>query len=328
MTTVDITILSWDRLDETKAAIKSALSQTGITSRVIVVDQGSQPENLAQLRNFCRQYERIDLVCNQHNLGVPGGRNQAAWQGDGEYIVALDNDAEFIDTFQLAIAAEIMNNSPQLGAIGFRILRFGTDQDDLSSWSYEQPVAQWFARHFYTTHFVGAGHMIRRRAFDQVQGYDAALFFLQEEAELSRKLINSGYKIRYTPEVVIGHKVSAERRVIWRGPRWRYFVRNQFYLDVKFRRSLASLSLSILLTHYKGLRSGLLKDSMVGFLQGLAMLPKAIKAWRLPGVRTNSQALEYLAKCAVNGNQSRWQRIRRRLRKASVEPGQQVVGSK
>ncbi|WP_223097870.1 glycosyltransferase family 2 protein [Vibrio sp. SCSIO 43132] len=39
---VDITILSWDRIDDTLDAIDSALSQQGIDLKVIVVDQGSK----------------------------------------------------------------------------------------------------------------------------------------------------------------------------------------------------------------------------------------------------------------------------------------------
>ncbi len=85
MVGVDITILSWDRLEETKAAILSAQAQKGIDGRIIVFDQGSRPENLAELRRFCRPLDRVRVVCSRTNLGVPGGRNQAAWQDDGKY---------------------------------------------------------------------------------------------------------------------------------------------------------------------------------------------------------------------------------------------------
>ncbi|AZZ91403.1 glycosyltransferase [Hahella sp. KA22] len=328
MTTVDITILSWDRLEDTKAAIASALTQTGVELRVIVVDQGSKTESLNQLRAFCRQYPNVDLVCNVNNLGVPGGRNQAAFQGSGDYIVALDNDAEFTDERQIANAVEIMERQKDLAAIGFRILRFGTRCEDLSSWSYTQNAHEWGDKPFYTTHFVGAGHMIRRSVFDQVNGYDDSLFFLQEEAELSRKLINSGYKIRYSPEVVIGHKVAAERRVNWNGPRWRFHVRNRFYMDVKFRTPFASLCLSTLLTLYKGFRAGLILDSTIGFMQGLSMLPQAIASWKLPGVASTPASKAYIASCSQNKGASRWSRIRHRFKKAGVAPGQQAAESK
>ena len=46
----DVVILSLDRAEETIAAIRSALAQTGVSRHVFIVDQGSQPENLASAR--------------------------------------------------------------------------------------------------------------------------------------------------------------------------------------------------------------------------------------------------------------------------------------
>ena len=46
---VDVIILSWNRTAETIEAIESALAQENVMQRVLVVDQGSAPENLAQL---------------------------------------------------------------------------------------------------------------------------------------------------------------------------------------------------------------------------------------------------------------------------------------
>ena len=41
----DVVILALDRAEETVAAIRSALAQTGVSHHVLVVDQGSRPEN-------------------------------------------------------------------------------------------------------------------------------------------------------------------------------------------------------------------------------------------------------------------------------------------
>src|SRR6185437_13757393 len=45
----DVVILALDRADETVAAIRSALSQTGVSRFVFIVDQGSATANLARL---------------------------------------------------------------------------------------------------------------------------------------------------------------------------------------------------------------------------------------------------------------------------------------
>ncbi|CCN69929.1 glycosyltransferase family 2 protein [Vibrio nigripulchritudo] len=318
---VDITILSWDRIDDTLDAIDSALSQQGIDLKVIVVDQGSKPDGLAKLRQHCHKDSRIQLVCNRQNLGVPGGRNQASDQGTGEFIVALDNDAEFVDEHQLAKACELMRSEPELGALAFRILRFGSQEDDLTSWSYHESASQAAETTFYTDRFVGAGHMLRREAFDGIKGYDSDLFFLHEEVDLSKRLMNAHYKIKYSPEVVIGHKVSAEHRVAWTGGRWTFDVRNKTYLHFKFRTFLPTAVFHTGILVWRGIRSGLIWSTFKGLLQGFGMVPKAVRAWKTqPAVVSDAQAKAYMDSCSPTQGMTVMQRVKMRLQSAKPVP--------
>lgn len=320
---VDITVLSWDRLEDTIESIKSGLEQSGIDSKVIVVDQGSQPDNVRKLRLFSKDKPHLHIVFNKKNLGVPGGRNQAAQQGDGDYIVGLDNDAEFIDEFQLKRAVEIMEQDPSIGVLGFRVLRYGTHEDDLSSWYYSKNPAEYADKPFFTTHFVGAGHMIRRSAFEEVHGYDDELFFMQEEIDLSERIINAGYKILYSPEVVIGHKVSAEHRVNWTGKRWELNVRNAFYLHVKRGTPLLNLVFHTFLLIRRGSKAKLFWKSISGVWQGIKMIPMARSQRK--NNKSNlvtQQALEYRQSCSTRQKRTNWQRIKMRFKDSSAAPGE------
>src|ERR1700689_216870 len=70
----DVVILALDRAEETAAAIRSALNQTGVSRHVIVVDQGSEPDALASLVLTVRGRDDATLVALDRNHGVPGGR--------------------------------------------------------------------------------------------------------------------------------------------------------------------------------------------------------------------------------------------------------------
>jgi GT2 family glycosyltransferase len=316
---VDIVILSWDRLEETKAAISSALAQTGVQLKVIVIDQGSKQQSLRQLREFCELDSRIILVCNPENLGVPGGRNLGAYQGQAKYLVSLDNDAEFINPQQVAKACQLMDDQPELSALAFRILCFGTEQDDASSWSYHQNISE-AGKSFYTDRFVGAGHMLRRQAFEQIGGYDDALFFLHEEVDLAKRLINNGGKIVYSPKVVIGHKVSNEHRVAWTDGRWAFDVRNKTYLHIKFRTFLPTAIFHTGLLVIKGFRSRMLLATLLGLGRALAMSPKAIRAWRQPATHSNTNAKAYFDSCSPTQGMSVWQRVKMRIKQNKHVP--------
>lgn len=299
MISVDTTILSWDRSEDTLAAISSALQQEGIQGKVFVVDQGSSPDNITKLREFAENKQDLTVVYNKENLGVPGGRNCGALQGKGKYIVSLDNDAEFADEHQLAKATEIMEANPDIAVLAFRILRYGSTEDDWSSWPYGSTDKWPSDSSFYTTKFVGAGHMIRREAFEAIGGYDNKLFFMHEEVDLSKRFINSGFKIRYSHEVVIGHKVSAEHRVPWSSTRTLYDVRNSVYLAAKLNTEKGFLNTLLMLIrqfsrNLKRGQKGVVLSSIKGLCLGVALVPRAIRIRKEhPETKSNRGADEY-----------------------------------
>lgn len=277
MSSVDVIILSWDRLQDTIEAIQSSLNQRDVNLKVIVVDQGSKPENISQLRAFCATDDRILLLCNVMNNGVPGGRNQASFAGTGTYIVSLDNDAVFDSEYELAKTVQIMDAQPNMGILAFRIKCHGEDMDDKSSWPYSATPIPKSTTTFKTTRYVGAGHAIRRDAFEKVQGYDNSLFFMHEEVDLSKRFINAGYEIEYNPAVAVQHKVSAEHRVSWSGKRFYFDVRNRTYLHFKHKTFFPTLVFHTFLLMVKGFKLGYGLPSVKGLFAGLYLLPMAIR---------------------------------------------------
>jgi GT2 family glycosyltransferase len=212
---VDIVILALDRADETLAAVASALDQTGVSKHLFILDQGSGADTLRQLTDAVSGRCDTTLLTATTNLGVAGGRNVASNLGHGRVIVALDNDAEFAtaDTVSRMVAA--LDAEPGLGAIGCRIVTFPDGRDDPSSWGYPASLLSRAGECFDAVTYVGAGHAIRRAAWEQAGGYDAALFFCWEEFDFCLRAIALGWRVRYRGDIVIRHKVCGERRVEW-----------------------------------------------------------------------------------------------------------------
>ena len=259
----DILILALDRIDDTLAAIASALAQTGLRQRVIVLDQGSRPENFARLAACAAAHDDVILAQAETNLGVAGGRNRAASLGDGRVIIGLDNDAEFADPHCAARAVAVLDEQPALAAIGFRIVIHATGADDLSSWGYPNALRARAGEHFAACTFVGAGHAIRRAAWEQVGGYDAALFFCWEEFDFSLAALARGWRIGYRGDIVVRHKVSSEARLLWSDRRWFHFVRNRLYVGHKHGAGRGALMVRYLAYLARGLRNGLLWPTLV-----------------------------------------------------------------
>lgn len=177
-------------------------------------------------------------------------------------LVALDNDAEFADATTLARAVAALDATPDVGAIGFRIVTHATGADDLTSWGYPLPMLPRSAEVFDAATFVGAGHAIRRTAWDAVGGYDPLLFFCWEELDLCLRLVAARWRIMYRGDLVVRHKVSAERRVAWSGERWFYFVRNRIYISRKWNAGLLELLPRVAAYVLKGLRNRVLWQTL------------------------------------------------------------------
>ena len=303
----DVIILAMDRAEETLAAIASARAQQGVAKHVWVADQGSTPENLARLAAALAGATDATLVRLNRNHGVAGGRNRASALGHGRAIFALDNDAEFATPHTLVDAVRALDEAPDLGAIGCRILVHATGAEDLSSWGYPPALLPRAASSFDSCTFVGAGHAIRRTAWEAAGGYDDALFFCWEEFDFCLRALNLGWRIRYRGDIAVRHKVSGEHRFAWSGTRWHYFVRNRLYIGLKSGDSVLALLPRYAAYLVKGARNGVLR-------QGLAAGPAALRLARgATPQRPVPQALAYMARNDAAHRGGLFGRLRREL---------------
>jgi GT2 family glycosyltransferase len=143
---------------------------------------------------------RVRVALSDSNLGVPAGRDFGLRSTDAALVGFLDDDAEFRgDTERILEAFE---SDPRLGVISMRLVdeydetarrhvpRTGGKGPDVSS-----EVA----------YFLGGACAIRRSAYEEVGGYFTELFYGHEEIELSWRLIDAGWSIRYLADVEVFH---------------------------------------------------------------------------------------------------------------------------
>lgn len=288
----DVVILALDRVEETEQAIASALAQRGLRRHVTVLDQGSHPYALDRLARRVAGREDASLWALSSNLGVAGGRTVAAWLGYGRVIAGLDNDAEFADADTLARVVAALDEDPGLAALGLRIVENDSGRDDLSSWGYPRALLPRAGDRFETVTFVGAGHAIRRAAWDAAGEYDAKLFFCWEEYDFCLRAIAQGWRISYRGDLVVRHKVAAERRLAWSGSRWFLFVRNRIYVERKWGASWAALTPRIAGYLVKGARAGLLPQTRLAIRAAARMelAPRPLPAAAAAYLRRNDRA--------------------------------------
>lgn len=79
-----------------KSAIMSALTQTEVTTEVIVVDDGSNDQTAHVAHEIRRSDNRVVVLRNPTSVGVSAARNQAIAAARGEWVAPLDADDEFL----------------------------------------------------------------------------------------------------------------------------------------------------------------------------------------------------------------------------------------
>jgi len=314
MPDVDIIILSLDRVDDTVAAIDSAVAQRGVRQKIWVVDQGSGPDTLERLQRHVADKPSVHLEITGRNLGVAGGRNLATRLGSAPYVIALDNDAVFCSDVEAAKAICRLEADASLAAIGFRILNFYSKADDERSWGYPADLKSRSEQEFFATRFIGAGHALRRAAFESVGGYDDSLFFYWEELDVAYRLINRGYRILYAPQVEIFHKVSPEHRVNWGGSRYYYLVRNRLYIEYKYGAAILRLLALAAAYILKGAYNGVGGQALRGVRDAIGMCRRYRRAHRgRAGSRLSAAAQRYIFDNDLRHRGSLWRRLRLEL---------------
>lgn len=177
---------------ELTAALDS-IDQSGSISEIVVVANGG-----------CHELDltpQARVVHLDENVGVPGGRDVGFNATSSDLVGFLDDDA----VLRAGAAAPIeaaFDADPQLGAVSLRLV----DEEGVTSRRHVPRAGESDPRRSgEVAYFLGGACAIRRQAYEEVGGYFTELFYGHEEIELSWRLIDAGWRIRYLADVEVFH---------------------------------------------------------------------------------------------------------------------------
>jgi GT2 family glycosyltransferase len=178
-------------------ALESLLSQRGVEVDVVVVGNGWEPSGLPA---------GVQAVALAEDAGIPGGRNAGVPYAHGEILFFLDDDASLASGDALAgIAVELADG--QIGLL----------QPRISPRSGGSPRRDWVPRlragdpgrsSDVTAVWEGAVAM-PRHVFEEVGGWPAEFRHAHEGIDLAWRVMDAGYRVRYTGDVVALHPAQA-----------------------------------------------------------------------------------------------------------------------
>jgi hypothetical protein len=220
---VAVTVVNYNTCDHLRACLATVDAESPV--EVVILDNASTDGSAEMVR---ASYPHFKLVVNEKNPGYGAAANQAIGNCTSEYVLLLNSDTLLKPGAVQSLRA-YLDGHPQAAIVGPRILNpdgslqvscfhfpsplfaflrsntLGTliryipflRDRYLPAWSHNRPRrVPWV---------LGAALAIRRKAFEEVGGFDESFFMYSEEVDLSYRLNAAGWQVHFAPVADIVH---------------------------------------------------------------------------------------------------------------------------
>lgn len=246
MIDVSVIIVSFNTKELTLQCLKSVFSQNHVSYEVIVVDNASNDESVAGIRN---EYPRAVVLENDSNRGFASANNQAIKLASGRYVLLLNSDTLLTSDDSFSKMVKFMDLHRNAGISGGKVTRPSGKLDWPCKRSFQTPAVffyrslrldkifpgnQKFGKYHLTyldeneTHEVdaitGAFFMIRRETIEDIGLLDERLFMYSEDMDWCLRAKQQDWKVYYYPEVhVIHYKSRSSNKRSYKMMYWWYY---------------------------------------------------------------------------------------------------------
>jgi len=213
---VDVVVLTYGVEPSIQAAIESVLASEGVRAHVWLVDNGNTTDAVRALDGD----RRVTVLRPGRNLGFAGGVNYGASFGRADTLAVLNADARAAPGALARLVAVAAEPDVGIAAASLRlagqpgVLNSAGNPLHMSGLSWAgasgQPAADYDQRRAAPI-ASGAAFAIRRRRWEELDGFWAAYFSYHEDTDLSLRCWQRGWRVDYVPDAVVEHEYDFGR---------------------------------------------------------------------------------------------------------------------
>jgi len=241
---VFIIILNWNGFKDTKECINSLLKITYKNYHIVIVDNGSDSNEIDELSNYANV---ISIVRSDVNLGFTGGNNlgiKYSLSKGAEFILLLNNDTTVEPDFLEPLIQ--INNLRENAGISAPQINYFCEPKKI--WTYGGSISKLRSSGFaYSDEFEvksdpdikkvdfvsGCCMLIKRDVFETIGLFDEKFFLYIEDTDFCYRTKEAGYNIFVTNQSKIYHKVGSSTSEKLKQLPLYYTTRNRLYFAKK-----------------------------------------------------------------------------------------------
>jgi GT2 family glycosyltransferase len=216
MKPISFIIITYNRPDDTLELLQNIrlLNRAADLLEEVIVVNNASTDDYTIVRQYINAEPSIPFRYYDapSNLGVTKGRNYALQFARGEICIFLDDDAvlqnkDALENTLTAFQSGGFENR-EVAIVSFKVLYYENLQMQVSALPHKLFEKYKDKHHFFTYFFAGGAHAIKRKVLTEVGDLPEEFFYGMEEYDLSYRLINNGYCIKYDDGIVMLHKES------------------------------------------------------------------------------------------------------------------------
>ncbi|MES2331425.1 MAG: glycosyltransferase family 2 protein [Bacteroidota bacterium] len=216
MRPISFIIITYNRPGDTLELLQNIQSlnrATELLEEVIVVNNAST-EDYAAVRDHINNNSSVSFKYFDapSNLGVTKGRNYALQFAKGEFCIFLDDDAVLQNKDALENTMRSFQSlgfeDREVAIVSFKVLYYDNLEMQVNALPHKQFEKYKGMHSFFTYYFAGGAHAIKRKLLIEAGNLPEEFFYGMEEYDLSYRLIDRNYCIKYDDSIVMLHKES------------------------------------------------------------------------------------------------------------------------
>jgi GT2 family glycosyltransferase len=194
---------------------------------IIVVDNNSSDGTEEAIEKY---YPEVKYFRNKENTGC-AGRNVGLREATGNIVITLDDDVYFHRKDEIERIIALFVEEKEAAAINFKILFHDSKKLIPFNWYHPRRYED-FSESTFETDYISEGAVaFQRKIFKNVRYYPEEFFLGHEGYDLAYRIIDHGYKILYSSQIEVIHRISMKQRDSWRNTY--YDTRNYIWLIVR-----------------------------------------------------------------------------------------------